>query len=130
MIGLTIKLIGVNRLRNILSSKDTVKGPLDGGIRKITLKMEGLTKKATVVDTGRLRSSITHKITSTSGIVGTNVQYAEFVEFGTQKMEARHAEGGGKVLGQGMFSYALGQLKSWLGGAGKNIAKDIERKFK
>lgn len=35
--------------------------------------------------TGRLRSSITHRSDSRSATVGTNVEYAPFVEFGTSK---------------------------------------------
>lgn len=93
--------------------------------------MEELTKRATVVDTERLRASITHKITQRSGLVGTNVKYAEFVEYGTQKMEARHAEPGSpRVLGQGMFSFALVQLKEWIDRVGRDIAKGVEDKFR
>jgi phage gpG-like protein len=103
------------------------------GIRNITLKMEALTKKATVVDTGRLRASITHKITQRSGIVGTNVKYAEFVEYGTvisnPPHKGRHMEGALKRFGLGMFGYALEKLKQYLDKAGGSIARDIERKF-
>ena len=45
------------------------------------------------VDTGRLRASITHQVTTngTSGDmrVGTNVEYAPYVELGTFRMKAR-----------------------------------------
>jgi len=47
------------------------------------------------VDTGRLRASITHRIEGggyeerTIGYVGTNVEYAPYLEFGTSKMAAR-----------------------------------------
>jgi len=41
------------------------------------------------VDTGRLRASITHRVEKTTGeiagYVGTNVEYAAAVEFGTSK---------------------------------------------
>ena len=40
-------------------------------------------KKLCPVDTGRLRSSITHEIEGTKGYVGTNVEYARAVELGT-----------------------------------------------
>jgi len=45
------------------------------------------------VDTGRLRASITHEVCKESnqiiGLVGTNVEYAPHLEFGTNKMAAR-----------------------------------------
>lgn len=47
------------------------------------------------VDTGRLRASITHRLegggrdTRTKGYVGTNVEYAPYLEFGTSRMAAR-----------------------------------------
>ncbi len=45
------------------------------------------------VDTGRLRASITHRVETESGevvaYVGTNVEYAKDLEFGTVKMQPR-----------------------------------------
>lgn len=45
------------------------------------------------VDTGRLRASITHEVRKEGdqivGLVGTNVEYAPHLEFGTNKMAAR-----------------------------------------
>jgi HK97 gp10 family phage protein len=37
------------------------------------------------VDTGNLRNSITHETDSDTAYVGTNVEYAPYVEFGTRK---------------------------------------------
>lgn len=43
-----------------------------------------------IVDTGRLRNSITHAVDSDeSVIVGTNVEYAPYVHNGTSKVKAR-----------------------------------------
>ena len=41
------------------------------------------------VDTGNLRNSITHTTDDDAAYVGTNVEYAGYVEFGTVKMPAR-----------------------------------------
>ena len=41
------------------------------------------------VDTGRLRNSITHATDEDSAYIGTNVEYAPYVEMGTYKMKAR-----------------------------------------
>lgn len=40
------------------------------------------------VDTGRLKGSITHASDDSSVTVGTNVEYAIYVHFGTRKMDA------------------------------------------
>ena len=57
---------------------------------RATVTLERSAKKNSPVDTGRLRSSISHAEFSTGfpspklvGIVGTNVTYAPFMEFGT-----------------------------------------------
>ena len=44
---------------------------------------------APAAPTGRLRSSITHEIEGTTGRVGTNVEYARYLELGTEKMSPR-----------------------------------------
>lgn len=41
------------------------------------------------VDTGRLRASISHASDENSAYIGTNVEYAPYVELGTRKMVAR-----------------------------------------
>ena len=51
---------------------------------------ESYAKAACPVDTGRLRNSITHQQESESvEVIGTNVDYAAYVELGTVKMAAR-----------------------------------------
>jgi HK97 gp10 family phage protein len=53
------------------------------------LLVERDAKKNAPVDTGRLRASITHYVEKEKeivGIVGTNVEYAKYQEFGTSKM--------------------------------------------
>ena len=49
--------------------------------------------EAPAVDTGRLRASITHRVEMESGevvgYVGTNVEYAPYLEFGTTRMKPR-----------------------------------------
>ena len=130
MIGISIVMAGATKLVAALGSKDTIGKPVGDGIRKIALYYDGLVKKATVVDTNRLRSSITNQINPPNATIGTNVGYARFVEYGTANMEARHMEGGTKVLGTGMFAHAMGLLHSWLDKDNHNIHKDIDKEFK
>jgi HK97 gp10 family phage protein len=41
------------------------------------------------VDTGRLRGSVSHAVDGYSVYIGTNVEYAPYIEFGTSKQKAR-----------------------------------------
>ncbi len=127
-ISFGFRLLGRLALSKVLSP-ETVNTPLSQGIRKITLFVHRETTKATPVDTGRLRASITQEISPFQGIVGTNVNYASFVEYGTKKMEARYVESGWRVYGLGMFGYAMKLLQSKIGEFIKNIGHGIEVKF-
>ena len=53
------------------------------GLESIGLTAEGHAKKETPVDTGRLRNSISHATDDEAAYIGTNVEYAPYVEFGT-----------------------------------------------
>lgn len=75
---------------------DLLKGP-DGPVAKDltrrAISVEGAAKRRCPVDTGRLRGSITHAVKRDSrGLladVGTNVEYAVFVELGTTRAPAQ-----------------------------------------
>lgn len=63
---------------------------LDKALEMCGLKAEGYAKMICPVDTGNLRNSITH----TSGeeqteYIGTNVEYAPYVEMGTSRTKAQ-----------------------------------------
>ena len=70
-----------------------IKAALLRGLEKIGLVAEGYAKKLCPVDTGNLRNSITHMIDEQepAAIIGTNNEYAAYVELGT----GIYAEGGG-----------------------------------
>lgn len=53
------------------------------------LAAEGYAKRLCPVDTGRLRNSITHATDKDSAYVGTNVEYAPYVELGTSRTRAQ-----------------------------------------
>ena len=51
---------------------------------------ETYAKKATPVDTGRLRNSISHAVDDEAVYIGSNVEYAPYVELGTSRAKAHH----------------------------------------
>ena len=58
---------------------------VDDGVEDTALQIEGTAKEHAPVETGNLRSSISHRrIDIAEFIVGTPVEYAPDVEFGTQ----------------------------------------------
>ena len=53
-------------------------------------KAESYAKRLCPVDTGNLRNSITHQqYDENTEVIGTNVEYAPYVELGTHKMAPR-----------------------------------------
>lgn len=54
------------------------------GLEAIGLTAEGYAKKDTPVDTGRLRNSISHATDDEAAYIGTNVEYAPYVELGAR----------------------------------------------
>lgn len=64
-------------------------GPVGVWVKRVTLKAERYAKQRCPVDTGRLRASITSRIERDSatvfvGVVGTDVEYAPYVEYGAR----------------------------------------------
>ena len=58
-------------------------------LEEIGMAAEGYAKRLAPVDTGRLRNSISHTVDDDTAIVGTNVEYAPYVELGTRKTRAQ-----------------------------------------
>lgn len=50
---------------------------------KACVLVETTAKEKVPVETGTLKRSITHEIEGNTGIVGTNMEYAPYVEYGT-----------------------------------------------
>lgn len=77
--------------------KDNSKSVLDAlqrakkrGLEAIGLTAEGHAKKNTPVDTGRLRNSVSHATDDEAAYIGTNVEYAPYVELGAQGRKGVH----------------------------------------
>lgn len=60
------------------------------GLEAIGLTAEGHAKKETPVDTGRLRNSISHATDDEAAYIGTNVEYAPYVELGARGRSGVH----------------------------------------
>jgi hypothetical protein len=144
--GYTLQIIGGKKLLKALKSDKTIKKPLADGIGRIANKYVALVKQATPVVTGRLRSSIYSNITPERASVGTNVQYAAYVEYGHKQQPGRyvaaigkrlvqrevdpvHIEGGSRERDKGMFAYAWGVLLEWLGKEKHDIHREIDKEF-
>lgn len=54
-------------------------------LERCGMKAEGYAKDLAPVDTGNLRNSITHEVDGNTVYIGTNVEYAPYVELGTGK---------------------------------------------
>lgn len=68
-------------------------GEVARDLQRRALQVDRAAKRLCPVDTGRLRSSITNELgTDAQGLlaaVGTNVEYAPYVELGTSRMAAQ-----------------------------------------
>ena len=60
------------------------------GLEAIGLTAEGYAKRETPVDTGRLRNSISHATDDEAAYIGTNVEYAPYVELGARGRPGAH----------------------------------------
>lgn len=58
-------------------------------VEETAIRVDAEAKKKCPVDTGNLRASISMEIDGFEAEVGTNVEYASFVEYGTSKSAAQ-----------------------------------------
>lgn len=70
---------------------DALPEQIEQALTAIGLTAESYAKRDCPVDTGRLRNSITNAVEGgeQSVYIGSNVEYAAFVELGTSRMKAR-----------------------------------------
>ena len=76
--GVDVKVI--DNSDSVLSAKESA---IARALEMIGLKAERYAKEGCPVDTGRLRNSISHATDEDSVYIGTNVEYAPYVELGT-----------------------------------------------
>lgn len=82
-------MLNVNITNNIPEVIRTKNEAIARGLEKIGLTAERYAKGYAPVDTGRLRNSISHyrDHDGDAVIIGTNVEYAIYQEFGTHRMK-------------------------------------------
>lgn len=77
----------ISHAKDVLTEMDKAKAQ---ALEVIGGKAESYAKKACPKDTGRLQNSITHaQFDENTEVIGTNVEYAPYVELGTMKMSAK-----------------------------------------
>lgn len=80
----TFSLLSDNTGLILIASKVQI----EKGLKAIAVKAETYAKNDCPVDTGRLKNSITNAVIDKSAYIGTNVEYAPYVEF----MDRRNAK--------------------------------------
>ena len=73
-----VEVLGIDRLAKKLKPAD-----LKDALNESCLLVENTAKENCPVDSGQLRNSITSNVSGETGEVGTNVEYAPYVEYGT-----------------------------------------------
>lgn len=80
----TLKIQGLDKLLSKLNSLEQ-SDVIQAGLEKACKRVEASAKQKCPVDTGALKASITHTVEEDKGIIGTNMEYAPYVELGTGK---------------------------------------------
>lgn len=75
-----------NHLSEVLGG---IKSAKSSGLEAVGMRAETYAKKDCPVDTGRLRNSITHEVRGDAAYIGSRVEYAPYVEFGTSRQRAQ-----------------------------------------
>lgn len=79
---MSIQIVGVDKLMQKYNEKISPQN-LESALTECCLHVENEAKILCPVDKGPLRASITHEVDGTQGVVGTNIEYAPYVEYGT-----------------------------------------------
>lgn len=77
--------MSVTLKNNTQQIKDELSTASLRALERVGLQAEGYAIDLAPVDTGRLRNSISHVVAGNTVYIGTNVEYAPYVELGTGK---------------------------------------------
>ena len=104
-------------------AKKELKSELWLAMKKSAMEVEAKSIQIVPVDTGNLKGSITHRVTPDfgriRGFVGTNVEYAPYIEFGHSKKAP-----------QGFLRPALYMSRLRINRFHEQALRNLERKFK
>lgn len=91
MIGTNIQILGaVETIAKLNITKESIMKAINPSLMKVAHLIERKTKQKCPVKTNRLRASYKVKVLNLNEVeVGTNVEYAPFVEFGTRKWKGK-----------------------------------------
>lgn len=89
--GIGIKLLGFAAVDEMLDEVNPASGDMDEKLEEAARLVEADAMRMAPVDTGRLKNSIHSrpKERGKSWVVGSNVKYAPYQEYGTSKMPAQ-----------------------------------------
>lgn len=76
-----------NRSADVLRELQSKKA---AALEAIGARAETHAKALTPVDTGNLRNSMSHAVSGDAAYIGSNVEYAPYVEYGTSRTKAHH----------------------------------------
>ena len=79
-------MIKKNKIPDVMRATENA---IQKSLKSAAILVEGEAITRTPVDTGNLRGSMTHDVGKNEARVGTNVEYAPYVEFGTSDMAAQ-----------------------------------------
>lgn len=74
---------------NVDLAKGEIRAAFARALERIGQQAEGYAQDLCPVDTGNLRNSITHTTDDTAAYIGTNVEYAPYVELDTRRAAAQ-----------------------------------------
>lgn len=74
---------------NVDLTKSEIRAAFARALERIGMQAEGYAQDLCPVDTGNLRNSITHTADAEAAYIGTNVEYAPYVELGTRRAAAQ-----------------------------------------
>ncbi len=77
----------INRSADVLRALEIQKAQ---ALEAIGARAETHAKALTPVDTGNLRNSMAHAVSGDTAYIGSNVEYAPYVEYGTSRTKAHH----------------------------------------
>lgn len=81
--AVSIKIDAKDTSEKLESLENELPNLLEKALEKACLIVENSAKQYCPVDSGQLRQSIEHEVEGLTGEVGTNVEYAPYIEIGT-----------------------------------------------